>query len=163
MEFEAPIDAWYVWVGVALVSIAVAGIALSIPAQPPPDADGVAGTLDRVAASGYDASATISHDATSIRLGSERIGMRNDGGTDEARIAFGTVVTLSRVNATQSEQTALEGVIAGERVLDSELESVLEPAVRETTYRTGEWVSVEGPLRARAVSVGGERIVLMNI
>ena len=163
MEFEAPIDAWYVWVGVSLVSIAIAGIALAIPAQPPPDADEVAGTLDRVAASGYDASATVPHDATHVRLGSERIGLRNDGGTDEARISFGTVVALPSVNATESEQTALEGVVAGERMLDSELESVLAVAVAEAKHSTGEWVNAEDSLRARAVSVSGERVILVSI
>jgi hypothetical protein len=51
MNLEAPADAWYVWVGVALVSMTVAGVVGGLPSQPPPDSQTAANTVDRVAVS----------------------------------------------------------------------------------------------------------------
>jgi len=47
MDWEAPVDAWSVWLAVALVSIAVAGVVLSFPTGPPPDANQAANAIER--------------------------------------------------------------------------------------------------------------------
>ena len=38
--FEAPLDAWYVWLGLAAVSATAVGVVAGLPAAPPPDAAG---------------------------------------------------------------------------------------------------------------------------
>lgn len=95
MDFEAPADAWYVWFGVGLVSVAVAGIALGLPSAPPPDADAAANTIDTVVGSPYDASATLEHDADEIKVDNRTIALRNDHGTSYASLAFEEVIYVS--------------------------------------------------------------------
>lgn len=48
MDLEAPADAWYVWVDASILTVALAGIALSLPSQPPSDAQAAANTIDSV-------------------------------------------------------------------------------------------------------------------
>ncbi|AHG00753.1 hypothetical protein HALLA_05955 [Halostagnicola larsenii XH-48] len=49
MELEAPADAWYVWLALSIVSIAIVGIVLGLPTGPPPDANEAANTIERTA------------------------------------------------------------------------------------------------------------------
>jgi len=63
MELESPADAWYVWFGVALVSLAFVGVVASFPTEPPPDTAEAADAIDRVTASGYNATAEYEHNA----------------------------------------------------------------------------------------------------
>jgi len=44
--FETNLDATYAWIGLAMVSVATAGVVGAFPASPPPDASGV--THDRL-------------------------------------------------------------------------------------------------------------------
>jgi len=89
MDFEAPVDAWYVWMGVAVVSLSIAGVALSLPTTAPPDANAAANTVDSVGSKPYTASATYEHDADQYWASNETILLRNDGGTTRATIRFG--------------------------------------------------------------------------
>lgn len=162
MYLESPMDAWYVWVGVALVSIGLAAFVVSLPSQPPPDADRVASAIDRVGASEYDAATTLDHDAETVRIGSERIAMRNDGGTSRARISFERVLPVREVDLTESERVVIDGVLAGERLLPAGLEATLADAVAALDTEPAEWYPATGELRARAVSVEGKRIVLVD-
>lgn len=95
MDFEAPADAWYVWFGVGLVSVAVTGIALGLPSAPPPDADAAANTIDTVVGSPYNASATFEHDADEITVDNRTIALRNDHGTSYANLAFEEAIYVS--------------------------------------------------------------------
>ena len=161
MDFEAPGDAWYVWVGVTVVSIGLAGFALSLPGQPPPDADDVAGPIERIAAGGYDASASVSHDATAVRIDHDRIAVRNEGGRDEAHISFGVMIPLWTLEVSARDRQALEAVVIGSRTLDESLESTLADAMTTRNAETGEWRPVSDSLSARAVTIDGERVVLI--
>lgn len=161
MELETPVDGWYVWVAVALVSVGFAAVALHLPAEPPPDADRAAGALDRVGAAGYDAATTVDHDADAVRVGPERIAMRSDGGTSRARVSFGPVVPVSALDLNATERTALEGVLAGERAPPESLEASLEAALEGWTATAGEWRPSDGTLRARGVTLDKGRVVLV--
>ncbi len=156
-------DGWYTWVAVALVSIGLAGVAVSLPDEPPPDADRAAGVLDRVGASEYGAAATLDHDAEAVRIGTERIAMRNGGGTDRARVSFGAVVPVYTLDLSPAQRTILDGVLAGERTLPGSLVDTLEERLSALETATGEWRPATGTLRARAVAVGDRRVVLVAV
>lgn len=95
MDWEAPVDGWYVWLAVALASLAFVGIALSLPSAPPPDATRTANTIDDVAGTNYEASARMEHDAEAVKIDGRRIEMRNDDGNSHASLAFGEVVIVN--------------------------------------------------------------------
>lgn len=81
---EVPLDAWYVWIGLAIVSSATFGVVSTLPAAPPPDASGAAETVDSVAASEH--AALGKHplsNADAVRIGTDSISVRGAGGTTE--------------------------------------------------------------------------------
>lgn len=88
---DVPLDAWYTWVGLALASAALVGVATALPSSPPPDAAGVADTVDRVAVTEYGATAEHPVRAESVRLGPHRVALRTDAGTTHASFAYGPV------------------------------------------------------------------------
>jgi len=160
MDLEAPADAWYVWLGVALVSVAFAGVALSLPTVPPPDAGAAANTIDEVAATEYGASASYEHDADRFRMGLKQVWLRSEGGTSHSTIAFGTM-TLARYN------DSLEAVLYGDEPWD-QFESkeafaeAVEDARVETTANRDRWRSTRGELRVKSVRWGDTRVTLVD-
>jgi len=89
--FEVPVDAMYVWLGVAAVSVATFGVVAAVPTTAPPDATVVADAVDRIAVGPPDAHASRAIDADEIRLGPHRLSLRNDGGSASASFAYGPV------------------------------------------------------------------------
>lgn len=173
MEFESPVDAWYVWFGVAVASLAIAGVALSLPTQPSPDATGAANAIDRVAGSTQVAWTTVTHDADQIRLGTTRLSMRNEGGVTHAAVAFGPMTPVFAVdNLTQ--RGALRAILHGTppaTVLDRPAyRSVTEAELRDTAQATREtlhgqrpeWQPADGQLHVRTVDLDGEVVVLVG-
>ena len=171
MNLETPADAWYVWVGVALVSIAVAGVVAGLPGQPPPDAEKAANTVDRVAASEYGTPAEYAPDAAAARVGTRQIGLRNDGGTQYASVSLEpiTPVAATRGETHAAAQALLSGAspqavveettIVSERALWERLETV-----RERVDTSGaNWRPVDGQLRIRSVRVDGALVVLVGV
>lgn len=71
----APIDAWYVWLGTALATLAVLGVATSAAPSPPSDAERVAQHVDAVAASDAPASARYPIDADRLRVDGHRVAL----------------------------------------------------------------------------------------
>jgi hypothetical protein len=161
MDLDAPMDAWYVWVGVALVSVGLLAFAVGLPSQPPPDAGRAAAAIDRVAASEHDAAARLDHDGAAVRVGPERIAMRNDGGTTRATLSFGPVLPLSALDLSEHQRTVLDGVLAGERPLPAHLHDLISAAMADVETESGEWRPAVDALRARSVRVDGERVVLV--
>ena len=96
MDLEAPADAWYVWLGVSIASVTIAGVVIGLPSGVPPDAHGGANAIDRIAGSPYEASGTLTHDADEVRLvEGETLEMKNEHGLDRASIAFGEAVIVT--------------------------------------------------------------------
>jgi hypothetical protein len=170
MNLEAPADAWYVWVGVALVSMTVAGVVAGLPSQPPPDAQNAANTVDRVAASEYGTTAEYEPDADAARVGTRQIGLRNDGGTQYASVTFAamTPVAAARGETHEAATALLSGArpetvvdrtaIVNERVLWLRLANVRERIDSEGAT----WRPVD-TIRVRSVRIDGKVVVLVGV
>ncbi|WP_433627954.1 DUF7283 family protein [Halomicrococcus sp. NG-SE-24] len=146
---DAPVDAWYVWIGVAAASAAAFGVAASFPTAPPPDAAGVASTVDSVADCEYAATAEHPLSADEIRIGAHRLGLRGDGGTAHATFAYGPVAPVAA-------GTGLDAVAHGaspETAFDSP--AVFRTAVRDARDRRPEWRPAADRLLVRCVSWEG--------
>jgi hypothetical protein len=133
--FDTPIDAWYAWLGLSVASLAVFGVVTAFPTAPAPDAAAVAGTIDRIATADYDATASRDLDATAIRLGPRRIGLRNDAGAAHATLAYPVVpvrddARLARVLRGTPPGTAFPSTAAFERAVTTARERGREPRWR---------------------------------
>ena len=146
--FDAPVDAWYVWLGLALVSVAVFGVGLSLATPPPPSADRLANAVDSVAASPYGAVRTIAVDADYVSLTPWEVGLRSDGGAAHARVTYGPI--------TPARTGSLEAILRG-RAPSTLFESSerFRAALARARNRSGEWLVVPDQLTARRISWGG--------
>ncbi|MFB6155503.1 MAG: hypothetical protein ABEJ22_06375 [Haloferacaceae archaeon] len=154
--FDVPLDAWYTWVGLALASAVVFGTAYALPTAPPPDAGGVADTVDRVASAEYAASAERPLHAAEVRLGPSRVDLRDDGGSDAASFAFGPVTPVAR-------GTKLRRVLDGApppAVFDSK--RAFREALSAARERPRRWRPVDGPLTVRRLSWGDVSVTLVG-
>jgi hypothetical protein len=145
--FDAPLDAWHAWLGMGLVSLAVAGTVLSFPAATPGDAGAVADAVDEVAASEHDARGEVAVPAEEIRLGPLAVGLRADGRTAHARFEYGPV--------TPVRGGELRPVLAGrppEAVFADP--GALRAAVERAQRRDRAWRDAPRTLRVRRVSWG---------
>ncbi len=88
------VDAAAVWLGLALASLAVAGVVTELPRPTAPRADSLARTVDTAA--GTDHAATTAHPvaADAVRIGPRHVAVRGPGGTDHARLAYGPVTPV---------------------------------------------------------------------
>ncbi len=172
MDMEAPVDAWYVWIGVAAVSAALAGIAVQLPSDAPPDANEAANTIDEVAASTTQSVAAYDHGAKEVKLETDRISMRNDGGTTRSSIVFGPLTPIHAVSDDET-RAALDRILDGEqppdviadsRTLDSETELLDAAEAARTEHRAGgaEWRPAAGELRVRSLTLDGKRVVILD-
>lgn len=165
MDLEAPADAWYVWFGVVLVTVAFAGVALSLPTQPAPDATEAANTIDEVAASSVDASATYEHDASRVRIAEKQIWLRNSGGTARATIAFGTMTPVRE--HPDNPEPGLNILIR-----DADPASEFDSAEKMVEWATearkasrgtkSEWQKDNGQLRVKKVMWGDKSVLFVD-
>lgn len=95
--FDAPLGAWYVWLGLAVASGATFTVAAAMPAASPPDASGAAQTVDETAASEHAAiGAHPLPNADEVRVGSDTLSLRGPGGTAHASLGYGPVTPAHR-------------------------------------------------------------------
>lgn len=154
--FDAPLDAWYAWFGVAAVSIAVFGVAAALPATPAPDAAAAAETVDAVAAGEYPATAEHDLAADEFRLRPRGVAIRNDGGTARASFAFGPITPTVG-------DGRLQRVLDGEppaRVFDSA--TTFQQAIVDARAREPRWRTAPDELRIRQVHWEGIRVTLVG-
>ncbi|MFC5970637.1 hypothetical protein ACFPYI_04760 [Halomarina salina] len=156
MDRHLPADAVPVWVGLALASVALLGVALGLPTGAP-DADRPAATVDRVAASSFDATATATFETRSrLELGPHGLDRCRDDACAHATFAFGPVTPVS---GESSLSAVLRGT-APEQVFDSP--ASFQRAARDA--RDGESVVVPDATRlhARRVTWGGVDVTLVG-
>lgn len=163
MELESPIDAWYVWIGVALISVGFAGVAVSLPSEAPPDAGTAANAVEDVATSSFNSSVTYDHQAQEVWIDTRTIALRNDGGTARATISFGTMTPV-RAHPTSPEK----GINI---TLDTPVEEEFDDpeAMREWANETEEnatttgWRPAQDELRVQKVEWGDESVIFVDI
>jgi hypothetical protein len=170
MDLEAPVDAWHVWLGVALVSFGLGSVVIALPTQPPPDATKAANTIDSVASTARHAEARYEHDATAVRLGPTQVSLRNDAGTAHDTIAFGSMTPVSAV-ADPAQQRALERIARGANVTavvhdrpglnTTVLRTAVESARNRVTTDGPAWHQTDGALGVRKLELDGETVVLV--
>ncbi|WP_423745527.1 hypothetical protein V5735_06035 (plasmid) [Haladaptatus sp. SPP-AMP-3] len=162
--FDAPLDAWYVWLGVTVVSFAVLGVAIELPTAPPPNAASVADTVDSVAGCTYTATAEHPLSARKIKLGSRRLGLDGKGGTAHATFAYGPVVPVVPGGGRRSDSTSrLNRVLSGSppsAVFDSPAD--FRATIREFRDHRPVWRRAHSTLRARCVSWEGVDATLVS-
>lgn len=151
---DAPVDAWYVWVGLALVATATVAAATGFPTAPPPDARAAAGTVDRVATADHGATARHPLAADAVRIGSSSLSLRHDGRRTHA--AFVRPVTpvergtpLWRVLRGAPPAQAFEGP------------DELRAAATAARDSPAGWRQSD-ELRVRTVTWGGARVTLVG-
>ncbi|WP_436344931.1 DUF7283 family protein [Natronorubrum sp. FCH18a] len=157
MDWEAPADAWYVWVAVTIVSFAMAGIVLGLPTAPPPDADRTANAIEETAGSSYEAASTYGYDADEIKIDGKTIELRNEGGTDRSSLTYEQVVVVNG-------DDRLERLVYGE-VFEEEFEDELDDPHEDAATvfmervadaeenNSGEWLTASDELTVRQVTV----------
>lgn len=135
--FDAPVDTWYLWIGVAAASLAVAGVVLGMPRAAPPDATAITDRIDSVTTGPPGSVARIPLDATAVRIGARRVGLRGPGGTSESSVTYGPITPAF-------DDTRLVAVLRGRRprqVFDTP--SGFARAARTARERTATWRSSE--------------------
>jgi hypothetical protein len=172
MDLEAPVDAWLVWLGVALVSFGLGSVVLALPTQPPPDATKAVNTIDRVASTAHHAEARYEHDATAVRLGPEQVSLRNDGGTTHETLAFESMTPVSAV-AEPAKKRALEQIARGANVTalvqdrpelnTTTLRTAVESARHRLSTEGAAWHQTDGILAVRKLELDGETVVLVAV
>jgi len=97
---DAPVDVWYAWLGLAIAGTVTLGVASGLPSAPPPDASGVARTVDTVAVASAPAAARhrLGSGATevAVRVTTHGVSLRSDGGSASAEFASASVVPVER-------------------------------------------------------------------
>ena len=152
--FETPVDALYVWAGLAVVSLVTLGIAVQTPRAAPPDAAEFADTVDAVGASEYPATAEHPSRATAARIGPDRVALRNDGGRASATLV---------VEAVPARNGRLERVLHGadpRREFDSR--ASFERAVETARGAEPRWHSTDGTFVVRHLSWGDLDVTLVG-
>jgi hypothetical protein len=151
---DVPLDAWYLWLGLVVAAGAALGVASSVPAAPPPDADGAAMAVDGVAASPH--AAVASHplpNAVVVRVGRDTLSLRGPGGTTHADLGYGPVTDAG---GNESLTAVLRGEPPG-RVFDSP--TVFRRTVEAARTAEPEWRPTD-ELFVRRISWEGVDVVL---
>mgnify|MGYP006276807881 CR=1 FL=1 len=144
---DPPLDTWYVWLGLGVVSVAVAGLALALPTTAPPSARPVADAVDSVASSPHEARRTVDVPADQLRVRPDSIALRSDSATAHAEVAFGPVTPVGHGKLRR----VLDGAEPA-TVFDSE--SAFETAVRAAQNRTTTWQEAPDELAVARVEWG---------
>lgn len=153
---DVPVESTYVWIGLTLVGAAVMGMALRVPTAPPPDATATARTVDSAAASPYEASAEHPLDADEIRLGSERVGLRSDGGAAHESFAYGPIVPAL---GDEDLGPVLRGRPPGEVFADR---AAFAAAVADARTHEPRWQPAPERLLIRRVTWGDVNVTLVG-
>lgn len=157
MDWEAPADAWYVWLAVSIISLVLAGVVLGLPTGPPPDANQAANAIERTTGATYDASATYDHDADEVKIDGPTISLRNEHGTSRASVTYGHVVP---VMGRERLEAIAHGASLEEEYEDVDPDDVdgafLADLVAAHDETAGEWNTTNGELAVRTLTLEAE-------
>jgi len=161
--FETHLDATYGWLGLALVSVAAVGVAAALPASPPPDASGVAHTIDSVADGEYPATAEHGLTASRIRITDRSVALDGEGGTARAALGAPRITPAPPdkhgVGDTKELRRVLDGVPPDTAFDDPEKFATAAERARAGDH---EWRPAPNRLTVRRVHYGGVRVTLVG-
>jgi len=154
--FDAPVDAWYVWIGLGITSVVLFGLVLGLPTASPPEANAVADVVDTVAASAHTQTADRPLSVEEVKLGPDRVSLRGPGGTSHATFVYGPVTPVR-------DGTLLWEVVQGaapEHVFDSP--AAFRRAIRAARERVPAWRAADDRLVVRTVTWEGTDVTLVD-
>ena len=157
--FESQIDATYVWLGVAIVSLVTAGVAASLPAGPPPDAQGVAYTIDTVATGEYPATAEHGIAADELRLTTEAVSLKRGEETATTQLTAHRITPVSSERVDPRLQQVLSG-IPPEMVFEEP--AAFKAASDQARAQAGAWQPAPARLTVRHVQYGEVHVTLVG-
>lgn len=160
MDFEAPMDAWIVYVGVGIVSSTMLVITFGFTGIAAPDADAAANAIDTVGDSSVSASAEYEHDATSFWVDQQQIVLKNEGGTRRATIAFGEITPA--YYDERLVEVLYGSVVTEEFSSPGEFLATVNEAQQHSADNRPDWQSAKGVVRAKKVVIGGEHVILVD-
>ena len=165
--FETNLDATYAWIGLAVVSVAAVGVAAAFPASPPPDADGVARTVDSVANGEYPATAEHGIAAERLRLTDGSVSIRDDRGTARAVLDASRITPVVRSETAATPNATTDARLR--RVLDGappdaafDDPAAFEAAAERARATEAAWVSAPERITVRRVHYGDVRVTLVG-
>ncbi len=157
--FDAPFDATYAWLGIALFSVVVAGVVTTLPETPPPDVDGVAYTVDSVADGDHPATAEHGLVADRIRLTDRSVALEADGAVAHATL-HGEVTPAPEGDGGSADLRRVLTGMPPERVFeDSEAFAI---AAREARAAEHECYPAPSRLTVRQVHYGEVHVTLVG-
>ena len=161
--FETHLDATYAWLGLALVSVATVGVAAALPASPPPDASGVAHTIDSVAGGEHPATAEHGLAADRIRLTNRSVALDTGDGSARAALRATRITPVPTDRHGRADADRLRRVLAGvppnAAFDDPEAFATAAERVRAREY---EWRPAPDRLTVRRVHYGGKHVTLVG-
>lgn len=155
--FDVPLDATYYWLGLAVASLVVVGVAADLPTRPPPDAAAAANTVDALAASAYAGTATHPIEARSVRLTARSIGLRTSAGATHATFAFGPITPAG---PHEGLAAVARGAPPSER-FDSPAALAAAAERARADARDARWQEAPEELVVRRVNWGDVRVTLV--
>lgn len=111
--FETHLDGTYAWLGLAVVSVVTVGVAATLPASPPPDASGVAQTIDSVADSSYPATAEHGIAADELRVTPRSVELDDGNGIAWAALHGPKITPVTDKMADAGQSGPLAQVLGG--------------------------------------------------
>lgn len=163
MDLEAPLDGWYVFVAVSMITLSITGVVLAMPTAPPPDATRAANAIDGVAGTTYEAHDTIRHDAEEVKMYGRHVSFRNEHGTTHQEIAFGHVVLVN--HHAKLENVAWSGNLTshypafGNAIGSGNgTEALIDDVEAHRAELHGNWTSTYGDLTVRTISWTGDDV-----
>lgn len=161
--FETNLDATYAWLGLALVSVATAGVAATLPASPPPDASGVAHTIDSVGDSDHPAIAEHGLAADRIRLTTHSVALDDGSGFARATLHAPRITPIQPGDRSTSADSRLRRVLNGAppdaAFDDPDAFAVATSRARATDH---EWRAAPDRITVRRVHYGGVHVTLVG-
>ncbi|MFC6951697.1 DUF7283 family protein [Halorubellus litoreus] len=149
--------ATYWFLGLAAASLVVVGVAADLPTRPPPDASAAANTVDALAASEYEGTATHPVSANAVRVTARSLSLRSSAGSSHATFAFAPVTPAPPGSALAA---VARGAPPGERFESPRaLAAAAETARRDA--RDADWRTASDSVRVRRVNWGEVRVTLV--
>lgn len=161
--FETHLDATYAWLGLAVVSVATAGVAATLPASPPPDAAGVAHTIETVADGEYPATAEHGIAADRIRLTPRSVSLGGDGGSARTPLRGPPITPVPSGERDGGGDDRLRRVLDGvppDAAFDDP--DALAAAAERARNADREWRPAPERLTVRRVHYGGVHVTLVG-